>query len=97
MRDPGPELSVFIETSLGHDEQLKPKFVVDFGKLTARVTDELLGDAQSRDYLPRVPRECQTDSLGRSELRLHKAKVGRAISEGMNVTLANPVTRCLPG
>jgi hypothetical protein len=33
LRGPGPELSVFIETSPGRDEQLKPKFVVDFGKL----------------------------------------------------------------
>jgi hypothetical protein len=72
LRSRGLELSAFIETSPSRDERLKPKFVVDFGKLTGRVADKLLGYAHSRCYLPRVPRECQTDTLGRSDLRLHQ-------------------------
>jgi hypothetical protein len=36
LRGPGLELSAFIETSPSRDERLKPKFVVDFGKLTAQ-------------------------------------------------------------
>jgi hypothetical protein len=46
--------------------------------------------AHSRCYLPRIPREHQRDTLECSDLRFIKSKVGRAISERMNVTIAQP-------